>query len=124
MTDTNAVSLLIYGYTREYNIPSVIIELCNQYYGNIDSKDSFYVEKLNLDWDALNEPIDKTINRLSELFYKEIEGNHGWKCILVRVTVNDGDVYGFTDRWYFYWFIENDFKTQDQSECIAIQLTN
>ena len=190
------VQTVIQGFSREYNVPNDIIQLCGQYYShikseagdqepaqanskkvfelelseapdvismpefeynnkaqkrakeriksfetstvNIDKGNAYqlYVTPLALDWDkGGTADINKTVENVGEILYERIEeseGVPGWKCVLTRYNGYDPhdnhvrtrryDTWTHADdNWYLWWMIQNDVRTEDQSECLVFR---
>ena len=118
--------LLIYGYLRENDIPTVIMGICSKYYGKIDQKNDICVRKFDPIWNP-SKNIGKIVTELRTLFDKVIEGerkNKGWKCILSRGIIQDDTAYNaYDDNWLLWWFLR-DNKTENTSRCIVLQFTS
>eukprot|EP01084_Bolivina_argentea_P308033 532523_1 len=124
------VQLIINEFLRKCNInlPDAIIKMCDKYHGPFEFEILGCIRPLDLEWGEKEDEIELTVTKLQKLFHNVIEGdtikNQGWKCILSRRLKSKYSTYlnDLQDTWFIWWFIRDNEKTVNRSECILLQI--
>ena len=95
------------------------------------NSDPLYIAPLALNWDkGKTVDIQETVQYITKLLQESV--NLGWKCVLIRYDGQPDYVNGYShrydewchaeDNWYLWWMLQNNNKTEDQSDCLVFKL--